>query len=39
MLYLNLEFSDRIVLEELNEEWNEDNYTIVGFEVIPKPWY
>ena len=39
MLYLNLEFSDRIVLEELNEEWNEDNYTIVGFDVIPKPWY
>tara|TARA_B110000238_G_C16018679_1_gene392192 strand:- start:372 stop:926 length:555 start_codon:yes stop_codon:yes gene_type:complete len=35
-LYLNLEFSDQIVLVELNEEWNEDNYTMTGFEIIPK---
>ena len=37
-LYLNLELSDQIVLEELNEEWNQENYTVTGFEVIPKPW-
>lgn len=35
-LYLDLEFSDHIVLAELNEEWKEDNYTMSGFEVIPK---
>tara|TARA_B100000497_G_C7456888_1_gene282696 strand:- start:97 stop:651 length:555 start_codon:yes stop_codon:yes gene_type:complete len=35
-LYLDLEFSDQIVLLELNEEWKEDNYTMSGFEVIPE---
>ncbi len=38
-LYLNLEYSDHILLEELTEEWIEENYTVTGFEVIPKPWY
>lgn len=38
-LYLNLEFCDQILLEELYEGWNEENFTITGFEVIPTPWY
>lgn len=35
-LYLNLEYNDQVILEEINEEWNEENYNISGFEVIPK---
>lgn len=35
-LYLNLEFNQKIILEDLNPDWNSGDFIIIGKEDIPK---